>query len=389
MPSSHRRHFGSIRKLPSGRFQTSYWHKDRHYLAPSTFRTKGDAQAWLSSIETDIARGTWLDPAGAKVTVGEWLQHWLATVVDGRVDSDNTRSNYAQIVRVHIEPALGAIKLDKLTAEMVDQFLASKAKAGLARTHVSRMRTILADALRHAERRGLVARNAGALAVMPRTKPPAERRSLTPDEARALLQAAKGERLEAMVVVGLTVGLRPGELTGLLAADIDLDARPPTITVSGAMKRGPDGRVKRGQVKRSKDGRRTIALPPIAVEALKAHHKRQLEERLAAGSEWIEGGLVFPSQVGTPLDPSRVRRTFTRIAKRAGITDATFPYLLRHTAVSLLLDSGASIEEVADLLGDDPRTLYRHYRHKVRPVADAATRMEALLAGANSDASRT
>ena len=261
MPSSHRRHFGSIRKLPSGRFQTSYWHKDRHYLAPSTFRTKGDAQAWLSSIETDIARGTWLDPAGAKVTVGEWLQHWLATVVDGRVDSDNTRSNYAQIVRVHIEPALGAIKLDKLTAEMVDQFLASKAKAGLARTHVSRMRTILADALRHAERRGLVARNAGALAVMPRTKPPAERRSLTPDEARALLQAAKGERLEAMVVVGLTVGLRPGELTGLLAADIDLDARPPTITVSGAMKRGPDGRVKRGQVKRSKDGRRTIALP--------------------------------------------------------------------------------------------------------------------------------
>ena len=92
MPSSHRRHFGSIRKLPSGRFQTSYWHKDRHYLAPSTFRTKGDAQAWLSSIETDIARGTWLDPAGAKVTVGGWLQHWLATVVDGRVDSDNTRS---------------------------------------------------------------------------------------------------------------------------------------------------------------------------------------------------------------------------------------------------------------------------------------------------------
>ncbi len=262
MPSSHRRHFGSIRKLPSGRFQTSYWHKDRHYLAPSTFRTKGDAQAWLSSIETDIARGTWLDPAGAKVTVGEWLQHWLTTVVDGRVDSDNTRSNYAQIVRVHIEPALGAIKLDKLAAEMVDQFLATKAKAGLARTHVSRMRTILADALRHAERRGLVARNAGALAVMPRTRPPAERRSLTADEARALLQAAKGERLEAMVVVGLTVGLRPGELTGLLWADIDLDAKPPTIAVSGAMKRGPDGRVKRGQVKRSKDGRRTIALPP-------------------------------------------------------------------------------------------------------------------------------
>ncbi len=82
-------------------------------------------------------------------------------------------------------------------------------------------------------------------------------------------------------------------------------------------------------------------------------------------------------------------RTFARIAKRAGVDDASFPYLLRHSAVSLLLDGGASIEEVADLLGDDPRTLYRHYRHKVRPIAEAATRMEPLLAGTNQNRSHT
>jgi site-specific recombinase XerD len=63
--------------------------------------------------------------------------------------------------------------------------------------------------------------------------------------------------------------------------------------------------------------------------------------------------------------------------------------MLRHSAVSLLLDNGASIEEVADLLGDDPRTLYRHYRHKVRPVAEAATRMEGLLSGISPEVSRT
>jgi integrase len=271
---------------------------------------------------------------------------------------------------------------------MVDQFLRAKAETGLARPHVSRMKTILADALRHAERRGLVARNAGALAVMPRTGPPAERRSLTPDEARALLEAAEGERLQAMIVVGLTAGLRPGELTGLLWADVDLDVRPAPITISGAMKRGPHGRVSRGEVKRSKHGRRTTALPPTAVEALKAHRKRQLEERLA-GSPWSDHRLVFASQAGTPLDPSRARRTFARIARRAGIADARFPYLLRHRAVPLLLDGGASIEEVADLLGDDPQTLYRHYRHKVRPSAEAATRMEALLSGTNQNTSRT
>ncbi|MGH9055324.1 MAG: tyrosine-type recombinase/integrase [Acidimicrobiales bacterium] len=245
------------------------------------------------------------------------IRHWLSTVVDVRVDSGNSRASYSQIVRIHIEPALEAVKLDHLTAEMVDQFLAEKAAANLAGTHVSRMKTILADALRHAERRGLVARNAAVLAVMPRTKPPAEPRSLTSDEARALLAAARGERLEAMIVIGLTAGLRPGELTGLLSTDVDLDGRTKTITISGAMKRLPDGSVRRGEVKQSKDGRHTIALPPTAVEALKAHRKRQLEERLAAGTQWKEQGLVFPSQVGTPLDPTRARRTFARIAKRA------------------------------------------------------------------------
>jgi site-specific recombinase XerD len=122
---------------------------------------------------------------------------------------------------------------------------------------------------------------------------------------------------------------------------------------------------------------------------LRAHRRRQIEERLGAGPLWQDGELVFASGVGTPLDPSDVRRTFARIGKRAGIPDANYPYLLRHSAVSLLLDGGASIEEVADLLGDDPRTLYRHYRHKVRPVSKAADRMEGLLSSVVPRASRT
>jgi hypothetical protein len=101
----------------------------------------------------------------------------------------NTRSNYAQIVRVHIAPALGALTLLELSPEKADEFLAAEevdrllaatARAGLSRTYVARIRTLLADALRHAERRGLVNRNAAALSVMPRTKPPTPRRSLKP-----------------------------------------------------------------------------------------------------------------------------------------------------------------------------------------------------------------
>ena len=147
------------------------------------------------------------------------------------------------------------------------------------------------------------------------------------------------------------------------------------------MKRRPDGSLYRGDVKRSSAGERTIALPGLAAAALRAHKARQASERLAAGDLWVDRGLVFTTETGTPLDPSNVRKMFAKIAAKAGIEDS-FPYLLRHSAVSLLLDAGAGIEEVADLIGDDPRTLYRHYRHRVRPVVDvAAQRMQKLIGG--------
>ena len=184
---------------------------------------------------------------------------------------------------------------------------------------------------------------------------------------------------------GLTLGLRPGELTGLLWSDLSLDGEPPTLSVSGSMKRRPDSTLYRGEVKRSSNGLRTIALPGFVVDALRAHRKRQAEERLRLGEGWADLGLVFCSEIGTPLDPANVRKVFSRVAKKAGI-EGTVPYTLRHSAASLLVDSGVGLEAVADLLGDDPRTLLRHYRHRVRPVVDAAAEpMQRLFGLASGD----
>jgi hypothetical protein len=71
-----RRHFGSVRKLPSGRYQASYWHLAERHTAPTTFTTKADAQAWLSNIETNIHQGDWVDPAGGRLTVAELAARW-------------------------------------------------------------------------------------------------------------------------------------------------------------------------------------------------------------------------------------------------------------------------------------------------------------------------
>lgn len=374
---------GSVYHMSDGRWRGAIdlgWQNGRRVRKVVTAKSRAEALTKLHATQRQLDQGVRVD---AKMTVGKWLDHWLATVVDGRVGSDNTRANYEQIVRVHLVPVLGKIRLDKLSAEQVDDFLRAKVAEGKGRNHVSRMRSLLANALRFAEARHLVSYNAAALSTMPRTEAPVERQSLSADKARALLAAAQGERLEALIVVAGSCGLRPGEATGLLWSDLDLNSTPPTLTVSGAMKRlvspGEKGyQLVRGDPKRAKNGRRTVALPPRAVTALKAHRSRQAAERLAAGGLWSDEGLVFCSKDGTPVDPSHLRRVFVRVAERAGL-EGGFPYLLRHTAVSLLLDDGASIEEVADLLGDDPRTLYRYYRHKVRPVADASLRMERLL----------
>lgn len=374
---------GSVYKSPDGRWRGSVdmgWQDGRRVRKYVSGDTRNEALAKLRELQRTLDAGVTTD---GKMTVDKWLEHWLANVVAGRVGSPNTLANYRQIVRGHIVPALGKTPLCKLTPEQVDRLLASQAQAGLSRSLIGRTRTILADSLRHAERRGLVARNAGSLSAMPQTEPATPRRSLSPDEARRLMAAAEGERLEALIVVGLSCGLRPGELAGLLWDDLDLQGEVPTLTVSGSLKRLPslDGkgyRLERGDVKRSTNGRRTIALPEVAVDALRRHRAAQAAERLRAGGLWEDHGLVFASEVGTPLDPTNLRRTFARIAAKGGV-DARFIYALRHTAASLLVDSGSGIEEVADLLGDDVRTLLRSYRHRVRPVASAALGMESVL----------
>jgi integrase len=337
-------------------------------------RTKAEALRRAKVVREQVEAG--VTPDGT-LTVAKFIDRWLGTVVAARVGAERTVTDYRGAL-AHVKAALGTIPLIKLTPEHVEDFL--KAEAGLSRSYVGRMRMLLADALSHAQHRGLVARNVAALSVMPKCKPKTERQPYTSDQIRALMDATQGERLAALALCGLTLALRPGELTGLLWQDLDLDSAPPTLAITGSMKRGPDGQLIRGPVKRSRAGERTIELPPFVATSLRDHRRRQAEKRLSLGELWTDNGLIFCSQVGTPLDPANLRHTFTRIAKKAGLTG--FPYLMRHTVVSLLLDGGATIDEVADLTGDDPVTLYRYYRHRVKPVARvAAVFMPDILAG--------
>ncbi len=344
-------------------------------------KDRDEVAARLAAIRAQVASGL---PAGApKLTVAELLDRWITEVVPAQVDSPNTVANYRWAIELHLAPTLGTKQVRKLTTDDVERLLRHLATEGIvakdgarspmARNTVGRVRSVLVAALSWACARDLVARNVAQLATVPATaRPKAEGRSLTVDEAGRLLEAAKGDRLEALYVVGLMLGLRPGELCGLSWDDVDLDAA--TLQVRRSLKRETDRRgrqvLRLGEPKTARS-RRGLDLPAPVVTALRAHRTRQLEERMNAGPAWHDDGLVFCTTIGTPIDPSNLRYYVSTLTKAAGLGHWT-PYELRHSAVSLLSAAGVPLEHIADVAGHDgTRMTGGVYRHLVKPTVGA------------------
>jgi integrase len=159
-----------------------------------------------------------------------------------------------------------------------------------------------------------VPRNVAVLVDPPRAKR-AEIRTLDPNQARAFLEAVKGDRLEALYSVAVALGMRQGEILGLRWSDVDFEAA--VIRVAHALQR-VDGRLRLVEPK-SASSRRAIPLPMTVARALRAHRARQLEERFLGGESWNEFDLVFVNTKGSPLDGRGVTRRFRAHLKEAGL----------------------------------------------------------------------
>jgi len=296
-----------------------------------------------------------------------FLEEWLTTTVEPNCLSVNTADSYRRIVRQHLIPALGKKRLRDLTVLDVDQLLVIKYDAGYSGATVQRIRMMLIKALRHAERRDLVARNVAALSDLRRTKPK-KGRSLTPEQAAELLAVAPTDRLGITVELGLYLGLRPGEVLGLQWGDIDFDRG--TLSVRRSLKR-EQNKLRFGEPK-TPGSRRTLAMPNPLIKALKRHREEQTADRERADDMWSEFDLVVSTEVGTPVDPSNARRTLERLCDEAGIGHWN-PNALRHSFASLMSLFGAPMEEVADAMGHvDTRMTSRVYRHNLKSVVDVA-----------------
>lgn len=274
-----------------------------------------------------------------------------------------------------LEAGLGRIPLERLTPQHVQALFNQKLREGLKPKTVRYLRGTLRTALNDAVRWGLISRNAAALVEGPRV----ERFKIlpfTPDEARRLLHAIKGDRLEALYSVALTMGLRQGEALGLSWADVDLDMGYVRIARQLQRIHGSPQLVE----PKTERSRRTLAMPHMISNALKEHRSRQDRERSAANERWVESGLVFTTPIGTPLDGTAVTKGFHQILDKAGLPQRRF-HDLRHSCATLLLVQGVSPRVVMDLLGHSQIGLTMNtYSHVIPDLRrDAAQRMEELL----------
>ena len=238
------------------------------------------------------------------------------------------------------------------------------------------MHSVLRAALNQAVRWRMVHYNAAAMVSTPRVTR-REVLALTPADARRLLDAARGDRLEALYSVALALGLRQGETLGLMWSDIDLNTG--VLRVRRASQRIPHQGTQLVETKTARS-RRTLVMPPIVINALCAHRGRQAVERLAAGGRLVDLDLVFPSERGTLADGPNVTHRFHKLLKRADLPQMRF-HDLRHACASLLLVQGVHPRVVMETLGHSQISLTMNtYSHVIPALQrEAADRMEAVL----------
>jgi integrase len=311
---------------------------------------------------------------GELETVERFLTKWLEQTVRPKV-RPVTLVSYATIVRLHLIPELGAVRLSRLTPADVQGLLNRKMVAGLSPRRVEYIRGVLRQALGHAVKWGLLQRNVVDLTDRPRPTRQ-DLRPLDAQQALVFLHSVRGDRLEALYHLALALGMRQGELLGLRWDDVDLERG--FVRVRRSLVR-IGGQFVLTEPKTDRSARR-LPLPSTLMETLRAHKRRQTEEQLAAPA-WGGWDLVFTTPSGQPLHSKSVTKAFQAHVDAAGLPRQRF-HDLRHACASLLMAQGVHPRVVMEVLGHATiTTTMNTYTHVTE-----ATQREAL-AGLSSSLS--
>src|SRR5947209_2033571 len=295
---------GSITRRKDGRYQgaiTLENHKRKYFYG----QTRKEVQDKVNTALYEQKQGTLA--TGPQQTLKVHLERWLEQVCKLTM-RPNTYKSYRSAIHRHLIPALGHIKLQKLAIGDLQAFYAEK-RGKLKPGSLAIMNAALSDALEDALKQGMVARNVAKLVDLPHAER-YEGHILTVEQARKLLEVARGSRLDALLLVALTTGMRRGELAALHWNDVNLEKG--VLQVRHTLVRVNGKGLVEGSPK-TKAGRRKIMLPGVVIKVLKEHQVRQEQARVKMGDRWRECNVVFCNTQGYYIEPDHIRVLFKRL----------------------------------------------------------------------------
>ena len=345
---------GSIYLRKDGRWAvdiTIEGHTRKRYYC----KTEKEAIEKRRTVLNELAQGSLA--TGPQKTLKDYLEQWLEDVQKDRLRI-STYVKYKKMIN-YIIPVLGHIRLQKLTPQQVQSLYTKKIRDGLAPKTVYAIHGVLHSALENAVRWNLVSRNVTELVTLPRVVK-RERVPLTLEQAQKLLEVASGNRLEMLLVLALTTGMRRGELLALRWSDIDFEGQ------SLQVRHTVDFIARYGYVEnepKTARGKRKILLPSFVVEMLKRHKVSQLEQKLKVGEAWYGLDLVVCGLEGNYLNPRYLLKLFDKLLKEASLPHMHF-HDLRHSVVTLLLSMGVDPRSIQEFVGhEDITTTLGIYSH--------------------------
>jgi integrase len=365
---------GTITRRKDGRYQAAVYVVQPDGTRARKFaygKTWAECDAKRRDLLAKVDNGIPVPTRSAKLA--EWLPYWLENVIRPR-RKRTTHAKYEVHVRLYLVPMLGAKRLESLTVGDVRRFLARMEKQTTAAT-ARESHKVLRSALTAACREELITRN-----VVTLVEPPSvESRDLSPwslDETLAFLTAARADSLYAAFVLAIALGFRRGEIVGLRWQDLDLDKREIRVRkqrqrVGGELyEDDPKGRRRR----------QTLPLPAMCIAPLRWQHMRQAALREKAGDGWQESGHVFTTRTGRPIEPRNLYRSFTRVAKSAGLRVIRL-HDARHGCATLLTAAGVAPRVVMEILGHSQIAITMNtYTHVVQDTQrEAVSHMDRLL----------
>ncbi|WP_075980811.1 site-specific integrase [Bacillus massilinigeriensis] len=313
------------------------------------FKTKKEAQKFLSEQLNEINKGTYFEPKD--ITFSEFLDYWLDNHAKLNT-APKTIEGYSYIINLHLKPSLGNIKIAQLNPSHLQQYYTEKlangrinGEGGLSAQSVKHQHRVISKSLRDAVKWQFLARNVAEAVSPPKVKK-VEMQTWDDKQIKTFLEAAKTSVYYSIYLTTIYTGMRRGEVLGLRWQDVDWENKIIYVRQTLQPLRGVGLTFKEPKSGKS----RSISITSNIIAELRKINEQQFIYKEQFGSEYHALDLVFAQKNGKPIQSPEMARDYRKVVKSTNLPYIRF-HDLRHTHATLLFQQGIHPKVVSERLG--------------------------------------